>query len=185
MEKEEVKSIIEGMLFTWGEPLDINEMAKVLDLETKVIKGYLDEMIEEFNQKQRGLKIIQTNASYQLCTKPNLYHWINQLYVPEKQKGLSSASLETLSIIAYKQPITKSEIEYIRGVKCDKALKALLDREIIAEIGRLEQIGRPILYGTTDYFLQYFGIKNLNDLPEVQEVDEEEIKKEIENYTGE
>lgn len=182
MDEKEIKSIIEGMLFTWGEPLELSEIVKVLEIEDKIIKKHIDEMIESYNNAERGLNIVQSNNSYQLCTKPKLYNWINKLYVPEKQRGLSSASLETLSIIAYKQPITKSEIEYIRGVKCDKALKALLDKDIINEVGRLEQIGRPILYGTTDYFLQYFGITNLNDLPVPEEVDVNEVKKEIENY---
>jgi len=182
MEKVEIKSIIEALLFTWGEPLEYKEISKILELKLSDTREILDEMVIEYKDSKRGLQILQHNNCYQISTKPNMHKWINQLYVPEKKKGLSNASLETLSIIAYKQPITKSEIDYIRGVKSDKALKSLLEKDVVKEIGRLEKIGKPIVYGTTDYFLQYFGIKTLEELPTIQEIDVEEVKKEIENY---
>lgn len=181
MSNEKLKSIVEALLFTWGEPLDYREISKVLDIKPQETKKVLEELMLNYQNGDKGLQILQHNNCYQISTKPELHSWVSRLYVPEKKKGLSNASLETLSIIAYKQPITKSEIDHIRGVKSDKALKSLLDREVIHEVGRLEKIGKPILYGTTDYFLQYFGIKTIDELPEIRQVEPKEVEEELEN----
>ncbi len=165
----EIKSIIEGLLFAWGDPLDIKDIAAILDIKEKELEQILKEMIDDFNYNRRGLRIIKFNNSYQIGTRPEHYEWISKLNQNKNKKNLSNASLETLSIIAYKQPIIKSDIEMIRGVRCDRALETLMEKNLVKEVGRLERTGRPILYGTTDEFLRYFGLENLEDLPPLNE----------------
>lgn len=175
MDKREIKSIIEALLFTWGDPLSIEDIKEVINLQKKEIKEIMEEMIDDFNYMRRGVQIIRINDSYQLSTRPEHFEWIKKLCTPKSNKGLSSAALETLTIIAYKQPITKGEIEVIRGVKCDKALNSLLEKNLIKEVGRLEKTGRPIIYGTTDNFLKHFGLQTLDELPKLKDINETDI----------
>ncbi len=177
MDKKEIKAIIEALLFTWGDPLEISDISSVLDLSKKEAKEIIDEMKDEFNYNMRGLQIIKINDSYQIGTRSEHYKWIKKLKRPKKERSLSNAALETLSIIAYKQPVIKSEIETIRGVKCDTAIYTLLDKEMIEERGRLDRVGKPIIYGTTDKFLKTFGLENLDRLPPL--IDELEIEDKI------
>ena len=178
MEEREIKSIIEALLFIWGDPLCIKDILDILEIEEKQIKEILDNMIDEFNFDRRGLRIIRIKDTYQLCTRPEHHQWISKLSQGKTTKSLSTAALETLSIIAYGQPITKNAIETIRGVRCDKAVETLLDRKLIEEKGRLERTGRPIIYGTTMEFLRYFGLENLDELPPLKdfEIDAHEIE---------
>ena len=169
MDEREVKAIIEALLFIWGDPLSIKDISKILEIDEKQIEEILGEMQNDFNYNRRGIKIIRIDNKYQLCTRPEHYPWISKLTQQKGSKTLSAAALETLSIIAYKQPITKNEIEGIRGVRCDKAVETLINRELIEEKGRLERTGRPIIYGTTDEFLKYFGLEDLDDLPELKD----------------
>lgn len=173
MDDKEIKSIVEGLLFAWGDPLSIKDISKILNIEEKYVSKLINEMIDEFNYDRRGLKIIRIKDKYQLTTRPEHYEWISMLFQDNKGNNLSTAALETLAIIAYKQPITKAEIEAIRGVRCDKAIETLLNRELIKEIGRLERTGRPIVYGTTEEFLKYFGIRDLDDLPDINDLNTE------------
>lgn len=168
MEKREKKSIIEALLFTWGDPLSIKDISEVLEIDKKELEEILDDMIDEFNYERRGLQILKIKKTYQLGTRPDHFEWIKKLSVPKDNRSLSNAALETLSIIAYRQPIIKNEMEAIRGVKCDKALSTLLEKNLIKEVGRLEKTGRPILYATTDEFLKTFGLKTLKELPEIE-----------------
>lgn len=126
-------------------------------------------MMDEFNYNRRGLKILKTENTYQLSTRPEHYPWISKLSQEKNNKNLSNAALETLSIIAYRQPVTRNEIEAIRGVRCDKALETLLNKILIEEKGRLDRTGRPIIYGTTNEFLRYFGLESLDDLPPLEQ----------------
>jgi len=167
MDDKEFKAIIEGLLFAWGDPLSIKDIANVLKVREQHVIRLIDEMIDEFNQSKRGLRIVKIKDKCQLTTRPEHYEWISLLFQDNKSNTLSAAALETLAIIAYKQPITKAEIESIRGVKCDKALETLLSKNLIKELGRLERTGRPIIYGTTEEFLRYFGIRDLNELPNI------------------
>ncbi|NLY66936.1 MAG: SMC-Scp complex subunit ScpB [Tissierellia bacterium] len=169
MDDREKKAIIESILFTWGDPLSISDIANILELKNKEVRKLLDEMINEFEFNRRGIKIVRVKDKYQLCTRPEHYQWISKLIDKKENKGLSNAALETLAIIAYRQPITKSEIESIRGVRCDKAINTLINKNLIKEMGRLERTGKPIIYGTTDEFLRYFGLEDLKDLPELDE----------------
>ncbi|KAB3532532.1 SMC-Scp complex subunit ScpB [Alkaliphilus pronyensis] len=181
MNVEYIKAIIEAVLFAWSDPISIKEISKVIDLDLKTTERIIASMIDEFNFTKRGIQIIRMNDYVQLATKPEHHQYIQKLLEPKQNKGLTQATLETLAIIAYKQPIPKSEIEGIRGVKCDRALSTLIEKELIEEKGRLEKTGRPIIYGTTLVFLKTFGLNSLNDLPPISEFqllteDEEDIK---------
>lgn len=173
MDKREIKSIVESLLFIWGDPLSLKDIANILEMKEKDLKVIIDEMIDEFDYERRGVKINKVGNGYQLGTRKEHFKWIKKLAVPKEKKSLSNAAIETLSIIAYSQPITKTEIEAIRGVRCDKAIETLLNRELIEERGRLERTGRPIIYGTTSRFLQYFGLKDLDDLPPLKIIEED------------
>ncbi|MBF8983017.1 SMC-Scp complex subunit ScpB [Lutibacter sp. B2] len=169
MKEKEVKSIIESFLFIWGEPLNVKNIANALNLSSEFVRKCLLDLKTEYEKEDRGMQIIEINNSFQFSTNQNHFEYLQKLCTPPQNKGLTQAALEVLVIIAYKQPITRPEIESIRGVKCDKAITTLIEKELIEETGRLERIGRPILYGTTDIFLKSFGLNNLNSLPEINE----------------
>ncbi len=175
MEDKDIKKVIESILFTWGDPLELNEISKIVNIKRKKCEELLEEMIEEFNS-ERGLRIVKMENEYQIGTKPEYFEYIKELNKEKPQRSLSNAALETLSIIAYKQPIIKAEIEYIRGVKCDKALQTLMEKELVDEIGRLERPGRPIIYGTTNEFLKLFSIESLEQLPEIENIRQDLLK---------
>lgn len=166
IKKSQIKSAIEALLFASGEPLSINELSNHLDEKTKNIELIIQEMIDDYEKVQaRGIKIIRIKGKYQLVTKGENSGYIQKLLKKNKRQSLSQASIESLAIISYKQPITRIDIDEIRGVKSESALQRLIERDLIKEVGRLEVPGRPILYGTTDEFLRQFDLKDLKDLP--------------------
>lgn len=169
MDEKMIKSIIESVLFVWGEPLNIKDIARILEVSKDKARKYIGELQSEFDEQHRGIKIIEVNNCFQLATRIENHPYIEKLCVTSQSRGLSQPTFEALAIIAYKQPITKHEIESIRGVKCDKPISTLIDRELVEVKGRLEKTGRPIVYGTTDVFLKAFGFKNLDDLPEIED----------------
>lgn len=183
------KSIIESLLFVSGDKLSLKDISNAIELNSKDTLKILNEMIIEYeNDVNRGIKIINIEEEFQFVTKEENSDYIQKLLRKNKRQSLSQASLESLAIIAYKQPITRIDIDEIRGVKSDSAIQKLLEKEIIKEIGRLEVPGRPILYGTTDEFLRQFGLKNLKELPTLdnfREVLEDEIENEIKDETNE
>jgi len=158
------KAHIEALLFASGNPIDAKKIAQIIEIPTENVELLIDQLILEMADDIRGLTIVKVAAGYQLCTKPGLSTIVKKLAQVQDFK-LSLAAMETLSIVAFKQPITKLEIENIRGVKVDRVLSKLFERQMIKEIGRKEAIGRPILYGTTDEFLKSFGLNSLQDLP--------------------
>jgi segregation and condensation protein B len=165
-----LKSVLESLMFAWGEPLSINEMSKILEIPVKSLAAVLDEMISEFRDNEdRGLLIQRFGNSYQLTTKRENYEYIQSLLENTVNKSLSTAAMETLSIIAYKQPVTKVEIERIRGVKCSQVVKGLLDKGLIKETGRLDKPGRPVVYSITDEFLRHFGLTSIDELPAIED----------------
>lgn len=174
MDKREQKSIIEGLLFTWGDPLSTKDISDILEITKKEAQEILEDMIDEFNYQRRGIQILKVNDRYQLGTRPEHFEFIKQLSVPKNSRSLSNAALETLSIVAYKQPIIKNELEAIRGVKCDTAISTLIERNLVKEAGRLETTGRPRLYATTDDFLKYFGLDSLKHLPDIEKFKQDE-----------
>ena len=160
------KSVLESLMFAWGEPLNISEISKILDMPPQSITHVLDEMIKEVNNnKDRGIIIQRFGSSYQLTTKKENYEYIQSLLESTVNKSLTTAAMETLSIIAYKQPVTKVEIERIRGVKCSQGVKGLLDKGFVKEAGRLDKPVRPVIFATTDEFLRHFGISSIDELP--------------------
>jgi len=171
MKREEIKYIIEAVMFAYGDPIGIKELNTIIndELSSKEIEIMKNDLINEYREKERGLQIIKLEDKYQMCTNTKYANFINKIVEPQKKKSLSQATLETLTIIAYKQPITKLEIENIRGVKCDKAISTLCDNNLIVEAGRLEKIGRPIIYKTTDEFLKSLELEKLEDLPALEE----------------
>ncbi|NMM61346.1 segregation/condensation protein B [Clostridium sp. P21] len=158
-------SIIESLLFVSGEPLDIKQIASIIECSIKFTKDLLLEMTKHYEEENRGITMIKANESYGLVTKSKNSEYIEKLLGTNSRQSLSQAALETLAIIAYKQPITRIDIDEIRGVKSDRALTTLVEKGLIKDSGRLDVPGRPILYGTTEEFLKYFGLENLDDIP--------------------
>lgn len=177
------KSIIESLLFVSGDKLSLKDISNAIELNSKETIKILNEMIFEYeNDVNRGIKLININGEFQFVTKEENSEYIQKLLRKNKRQSLSQASLESLAIIAYKQPITRIDIDEIRGVKSDSAIQRLIEKEIIKEVGRLEVPGRPIIYGTTDEFLRQFGLTNLKDLPSLdnfKEILEDEIDNEL------
>ncbi|MHA0855503.1 SMC-Scp complex subunit ScpB [Paenibacillus sp. CMAA1364] len=167
MEFQKLKSIIEGLLFLSGdEGLSVKQMAEIVEQRTELVKDVIEEMKEDFVRQQRGLQIMQIAGNYQLATHQEHAVYFERLAYSPSRATLSQAALETLAIVAYRQPITRVEIEEIRGVRSERAIQTLVHKDLIEEKGRAEAIGRPILYGTTRSFLDYFGLASISDLPE-------------------
>ncbi len=159
-----LRAHVEALLFAAGEPLSIKRIAEILQTETETVERLIALLEEDYQSKNRGICIRRVAGGYQLVTKPDFDNLIRQL-VSQQELKLSSAAMETLAIIAFKQPVTRSEIEAIRGVKVDGVVNTLLDVGLICEAGRKDSIGKPILYGTTELFLTTFGFYSLEDLP--------------------
>lgn len=179
MDIKNIESIIEAILFAKGEPVPLKNIAYAIEKKEDEAKDIIETLINKYEKEDRGIKIIKVDNSYQMCTNPNYFSYIKSLYAVPQKKTISQTLLETLAIIAYKQPITKSQIEYIRGVSCEHAINNLIKYELIEEKGRLDAIGKPILFGTTDYFLKHFGFSSLENMPNID--NEEDIKKEVED----
>ena len=163
-----LKGLIEEVLYVWAEPINIEELSKILyDFSKTDIKKCLNGMIEERRDKQSGLIIRSFNDSYQFTTREASDKYFESL-LSKTEKKLTNSTLETLSIIAYKQPITRAEIDKIRGVNSQSTIDSLLEKNLITEKGRLDKIGKPIIFGTTDAFLQYFNLNSLKDMPEIR-----------------
>lgn len=180
--KPKIKSAIEALLFVSGNPLTIKDFSNALNVEEDLILQILEEMINGYElDEQRGIKLISINKEYQLVSKAENSEYIQKLLKKNKRQSLSQASLESLAIIAYKQPITRIDIDEIRGVKSESAIQKLIERDLIKEVGRLDVPGRPILYGTTEEFLRQFGLKELKELPSLDfyNEDNEEVKESI------
>lgn len=178
----EYKGIIEGLIFASGdEGITVKEIAKVIEIPEKTIEHLIEELKFDYEHIHRGITIMQSNEVYHLTTKPEHNEYYKKWMQNPKTSRLSQATLETLAIIAYRQPITRVEIEEIRGVNSDYAVQNLLARSLIESVGRKEGVGRPILYGTTKEFLIYFGLSSLEDLPTLPEnINEESVAKEAE-----
>ena len=166
----ELKAIIEGLLYVAGEDgLTIKQLAEVLESKEDLINDVLVELEIDYKKQGRGLQLVEMAGTFQFTTKPEHAEYLQRLALSPTSQTLSQAALETLAIIAYKQPITRVEIEEVRGVKSDKAIQTLVVKRLVKEIGRVEGTGRAILYGTTNEFLDYFGLKAIQDLPPLPE----------------
>ncbi|MDF2951555.1 MAG: segregation and condensation protein [Anaerocolumna sp.] len=180
MELKRLEAVIEAILFTMGEAVELERIAAAIDHDEETTKKIIRNMMDQYESEERGIKIIELESAFQMCTKQEMYESIIKIAHIPKKHVLTDVLLETLSIIAYKQPITKQEIEAIRGVKCDHAVNKLVEYNLACEIGRLDAPGRPILFGTTEEFLRSFGIQSLEDLPVVHPEKVEDFKLEAE-----
>lgn len=169
--KKVIKSALESMMFVWGKPLDVKEAAEVFNVDKGEIYGYFKELQEEYEREGRGIVIREVNKSFQFVTRPENIGYIESLCTPVKRKRLSQSALEVLAIVAYKQPVTKGEIEAIRGIKCDRVIEGLSRKNLVGELGRSDAVGRPVLYGTTDEFLKQFGFESLKELPDIEDIE--------------
>lgn len=164
-----IECALEAVLFSLGEAVEIDKLAEALEVREDEIKTAVASLKKRYEKDSRGIKLIEIENSVQMCSNPDYYECIQRVTQIKKQAGLSSAALETLSIIAYNQPVTKGTMDFIRGVDCTYSVARLLERGFIDELGRAETPGRPILYGTTTEFLRCFGLKSLEDLPPLPE----------------
>lgn len=184
MERQQQEAVIEAILFTMGESVEISRLAAVLETDKKEVKEILEEMQKRYEAEERGITLMQFEDSVQLSTKPRLYEYLIKIAKTPRRMVLTDTVIETLSIIAYKQPVTRLEIERIRGVSCDHAINKLLEYDLITELGRLDAPGRPLLFGTTEQFLRCFGVKSLEELPELTTLQMEEFKQQAEAEAG-
>ena len=174
------EAVIESILFTMGDSVELSKLAEVLELDKKEVKDIIEQMQKNYEAEDRGITITELDGAYQMCTKPQMYDYLIKVAKQPKHYALTDVLLETLSIIAYKQPITRAEIEKIRGVKCDHAVNKLIEYNLICEAGRLDAPGRPILFATTEEFLRYFGIESLEELPILNQETIDNFKEEAE-----
>lgn len=180
MEDNTYKTIIESILFTMGDSVELAKIADAIALDKEKTRHLIEELAKEYETLNRGMRIIELEDAYQMCTNPDNYEYLIRIAKQPKKHVLTEVLLETLSIIAYKQPVTKAEIEKIRGVSCDHSVSKLVEYNLVMELGRLDAPGRPMLFGTTEEFLRSFGIHSLEELPEMSAVQMEKFKQEAE-----
>ncbi len=178
-------SIIEGILFAMGDSVEVERIAGALGISEEDTVKELDALAKKYERERRGIRLLKLENAYQMCTASEIYEYLIRIAKQPKKQALTDVLLETLSIIAYKQPVTKAEIEKIRGVSCDHAVSKLVEYHLVEELGRLEAPGRPMLFGTTEDFLRSFGVASLADLPTLNPVQVEEFKLQAEAEANE
>lgn len=180
MNSQQYEAIIEGILFTMGESVEISKLAAALEIDEAQTREIIQGMIKRYEQEDRGIQLIEIENNVQLCTKKELYEYLIKIAKQPKRHVLTDVLLETLSIIAYKQPITRLEIEKIRGVSCAHAVSKLVEYNLVCELGRLDAPGRPLLFGTTEEFLRSFGVQSIEELPTLDQDQLEEFRQQAE-----
>ncbi len=178
--EEIIEAAIEAILFSAGSSVEVRKIARAIGYSVETTENIVRKMMLKYQAKDRGIKIIEVDKSFQMCTKQEYYEYLVKLALQPTKAILTDVMLETLAIIAYKQPVTKTEIEKIRGVKCDHAINKLIEYGLVQELGRLDAPGRPILLGTTEEFLRSFGVESTEDLPVISPVKLEDFKAEAE-----
>ena len=181
MSKKEMEAIIESILFTMGESVEVSRIAKVIEQDTETTRKIIRNMMDQYEEEGRGIRIIELEDSFQMCTKKEMYEYLIRIAKQPKRYVLTDVVLETLSIIAYKHPLTKIEIARIRGVKSDHAVNKLIEYNLVAEVGRMDTPGRPILFGTTEEFLRRFSVQSVDELPGITPEKVEDFKAEAED----
>lgn len=181
MEIERLQGAIEAILFTMGDSVELEKLASAIGHDEETTKKLIHSMMDKYETQDRGIRIIELDRAYQLCTKKELYEYLIRVAKQPKRYVLTDVQLETLSIIAYKQPVTKLEIEKIRGVKSDHAVNKLVEYGLVEEAGRLDAPGRPLLFGTTEEFLRRFSVHSLEELPVLDQEQIEHFKEEAED----
>ena len=178
MEPQEIKGIIEALIFAADKPVLLQEMKEVLkETDGEAIRETIGKLQEEYESQGRSFRIVEVAGGFRMSTRPQFGEWLKKFYKFRHRERLSRPALETLSIIAYKQPIIRAAIEAIRGVDTAGILHSLLEKKLIRVMGREEVVGRPLIYGTTDRFLEHFGLKSLSELPRMEELKEREGEK--------
>ena len=188
MEKETIGSIVEALLFASGEAIELSLLAEIIEIDEGDLNEIILDLMDKYNYEKRGIKIIRVGSKYQLCTRSEYYEYIQKIVPPQKKHPLSKASVEVLSIIAYKRPVTRSQISHIRGVDSDNSVNRLIEIGLVEITGKLDAPGRPSLLGTTDEFLRQFGLSSLDELTPLDdyEIDEmlEDMSQKEENPEG-
>ena len=169
MDTNELAHVIEAILFVAGEPVNVKDMQRALDVTEDETRQAIDALDSDYSFHRRGITLKRFGEHIQLSTRAEYAPYVERLLQPIQKQSLSQSALETLAIVAYRQPVTKLEMEAVRGVKCDYSVQSLVNKGLIEEVGRKEALGRPILYGTTDKFLSHFGLSSLEDLPKPPE----------------
>ena len=181
MNVKQIEGVIKAILFTMGDSVEVSKIAKAIEHDVDTTRKIVRNMMDRYKDEDRGICIIELEDSFQMCTKKEMYEYLIRIAKQPKRYVLTDVVLETLSIIAYKQPITKIEIEKIRGVKSDHAVNKLVEYNLVAEVGRLDTPGRPILFGTTEEFLRRFSVQSVDDLPGITPEKVEDFKAEAED----
>jgi len=181
MEIEKLQGIIEAILFTMGESVELGKIATVIEHDENTTRKIIHNMMDRYEEENRGIRIIELEDSFQMCTKKETYEYLIRIAKQPKRYVLTEVLLETLSIVAYKQPVTKLEIEKIRGVKSDHAVNKLVEFGLVEEVGRMDAPGRPLLFGTTEEFLRRFSVQSLDELPTINPEQVEHFKDEAED----
>ena len=176
MELQKIEAAVEAILFPMGEAVEVEKIAVAIEHDKETTRKLIRNMMDKYNAEDRGIRIIELEDSFQLCSKTEYYDVLIKVAKQPKKYALTDVQLEVLSIAAYKQPITRAEIEKIRGVNSDHAINKLVEYKLIAEVGRMDAPGRPILFGTTEEFLRRFGLNSLEALPEMNPMQVEEFK---------
>lgn len=180
LDQHRSEAVLEAILFTMGESVDIHKLAEVIDENVKTTRDILQRLKERYDEEERGITITEFENAYQMCTNGAYYDYLIKIAKAPRKYILTETLLETLSIVAYKQPVTRLDIEKIRGVSCDHAVNKLIEYDLITEVGRLDAPGRPLLFGTTEQFLRSFGVSSLEELPELNPEQINEFKNQAE-----
>ncbi len=180
LEIDKMEAIIEAVLFTMGDSVETSKLAVAIEQDEETTRKIVHNMMDRYDAADRGIRIIELENSFQLCTKTEYYENLIKVASQPRRYNLTDSLLETLSIVAYKQPITRAEIEKIRGVSSDHAINRLIEYNLISEVGRLDAPGRPLLFGTTEDFLRTFGVQSVDELPQTPQELIDEFKEEAE-----
>lgn len=180
LELKQIEAAIEAILFTMGNSVELSRIAAAIGHDEETTRRLIHNMMDKYQHEDRGIQIIELENSFQMCTKKEMYEYLIRVASTPKRQVLTDVLLETLSIIAYKQPVTKLDIEKIRGVKCDHAVNKLVEYNLVCEAGRLDAPGRPLLFATTEEFLRSFGVSSLEELPLIKQDKLDEFKQEAE-----
>ncbi|MDD3394971.1 MAG: SMC-Scp complex subunit ScpB [Anaerotignum sp.] len=178
MRLSELEAVVESLLFISGEAVTLSAIAQTIEMDKATAKAIIHTLADKYESEKRGIRIVEINGSYQMCTAAECFEYIRNMYKSPNRQGLTQALLETLAIIAYKQPITRAQIEEIRGVSAEHAVSRLVEKKLVCEVGRMDTPGKPIMFGTSNEFLRYFGFKNVSDLPPLKETEESQVQDE-------
>lgn len=181
MEIKKIQGIIESILFTFGDAVELKKIASAIEQDEATTRKIIHNMMDSYNTDNHGIKIIELGDAFQMCTKPETYDYLIKIAKQPKKLVLTEVQLETLSIVAYRQPVTKLEIEKIRGVNSNHAMNKLVEIGLVEEVGRLDAPGKPLLFGTTEEFFRRFGIQSLDELPAIGDDQMEHFKEEAED----